>query len=60
MKPLTLEEINAILALSKNDKSPGSDGISVEVYRTLFDVMGLDLLRVIEDSRKSGKISCSF
>ena len=50
MIPVTLDEITFVLAMSKNDKSPGSDGIPVEVYRVLFDVMGLDLLRVIEDS----------
>ena len=60
MKPVTLEEIKTILSLSKNDKSPGLDGIPIEVYRTLFDVMGLDLLRVIEDFRKSGKIPAVF
>ena len=59
-KPVTLEEINTILTLSKNDKSPGPDGIPVEVYRVLFDVMSLDLLRVIEDSRKNGKIPAVF
>ena len=56
IRPISLDEIRSILALCKNDKSPGPDGIPIEVYRTLFDVMGLDLLRVIEDSRKSGKI----
>ena len=60
MKPVTLEEIKFILTISKNDKSPGPDGIPVEVYRALFDVMGLDLLRVIEDSRQMGKIPAIF
>ena len=46
--------------MSKNDKSPGPNGLPVEVYRVLFDVMGLDLLRVIKDSRKSGKIPAVF
>ena len=49
-----------ILSLSKNDKSPGLDGIPVEVYRSLFDVLGGDLLRVVEDSRKLGKIPAVF
>ena len=49
IKPVTLQEINSILTLSKNDKSPGPDGLPVEVYRALFGVMGLDLLCVIED-----------
>ena len=42
--PLTLNEIQSVVSMSKNDKSLGSDGIPVEVYRALFDVMGSDLL----------------
>ena len=60
MIPVTIEEIQSILSVSKNDKSPGPDGLSVEVYRALFDVLGSDLLRVIEDSRLSGKILAVF
>ena len=60
MKEVTLQEILSILSLSKNDKIPGSDGIPVEVYRSLFDVLGEDLLRVVEDSRKLGKIPAVF
>ena len=60
MKPVTLKEIQHILSISKNDKSPGPDGIPVEVYRCLFDVLGEDLLRVIELSRVSGKIPTIF
>ena len=57
---VTLVEIQSVLALSKNDKSLGPDGISVEFYRTLFDVIGLDLLRVVDDSQKCGKIPVVF
>ena len=32
----------------------------MEVYRALFDVLGSDLLRVIEDSRISGKVPVVF
>ena len=46
--------------MSKNDKSPGPDGIPVEVYRSLFYILGEDLLRVVEDSRKYGKITTVF
>ena len=60
MVPVTLKEIQYVLTLSKNDKIPSPDGIPIEVYRDLFDVLGLDLLRVVEDSRKSGKIPAVF
>ena len=32
----------------------------MEVYRVLIDVIGLDLLRVVDDSRKYGKIPAVF
>ena len=60
MKPVTLQEIQHILSISKNDKSLGPDGIPLEVYRCLFDLLGEDLLRVIEISRVSGKILAVF
>ena len=50
MLPVSLVEIQSVLSLSKNDKNPGPDGMPLEVYRDLFDVLGLDLLRVIDDS----------
>ena len=60
MKVVNLQEIQSILSLSKNDKSPGPNGIPVEFYRSLFDILGEDLLRVVEDSRKLGKIPVVF
>ena len=60
MSLVTLKEIQSVLAMSKNDKSPSPDGILVEVYRVLFEVLGMELLHVIEDSRKSGKVPAVF
>ena len=60
MKPVTLQDIQHILSISKNDKSLGPDGIPVEVYICLFDVLGEDLLRVIELSWISSKIPAVF
>ena len=60
MNPVTIDEIQSILSISKNEKSLGPNGLPVEVYRALFDVLGSDLLRVIEDSRISGKVPAIF
>ena len=60
MKPITLQDIQHILSISKNDKSPGPDGIPIKVYKCLFDILAEDLLRVIEISRISGKIPVVF
>ena len=60
MKLVSMQDLKNILSISKNDKSPRLDGIPVEVYRCLFDVLGEDLLRVIELSRISGNIPAVF
>ena len=60
IKVVTIQELKSILDMSKNDKSLGPDGIPVEVYRSLFDILGEDLLRVVEDSWKSDKIPAAF
>ena len=43
MQAINLTDIKHILSISKNYKSPGPDGIPVEVYRCMFDVLGEDL-----------------
>ena len=48
------------MALCKNDKSPGPNGILVEVYWALFDVLGLDIVRAVDDSCRLGKIPVVF
>ena len=48
MKLVNMQDLKHILSIRKNDKSLGLDGIPVEVYICLFDVLGEDLLRVIE------------
>ena len=60
MKGVTMQELKSILDISKNDKSLGPNGIPIEVYRSLFDVLGEDLLRFVEDSRQSIKIPFVF
>ena len=60
MAPVSLSEIQAIIALCKNDKSLGQYGIHVEVYRVLFNVLGLDIVRVVDDSRTFHKILVVF
>ena len=56
MLPVSLLELQKVLSVSKNDKSLGPDGIPVEVYHVLFDVLVPDLLKVVDDSRKFGKV----
>jgi len=43
----------------KKDKNPGPNGWTIEFYLAFFDVIGKDLLHVIENSRLSGCIEPS-
>lgn len=56
MREVSLEELEATLKWLKKDKSPGLDGWTVEFYLALFEVLGTDLLRLIEESKRSGRI----
>jgi hypothetical protein len=55
--PCTKEEILTVLKGFKKEKSPGPDGWSVELYIHFFDIMGQDLLDVVEDARTRGVIN---
>jgi hypothetical protein len=53
----TKEELFDVIKCFKREKSPGLDGWSVELFLHFFDLMGQDILDVIEDSRRIGKVS---
>jgi hypothetical protein len=55
-KPVTLSEIKNILIHFNLERSPGPDGWSAEFFSYFFDLVGLDLLQMVEDTRTSGKI----
>jgi hypothetical protein len=55
--PCTKEELLTVLKGFKREKSPGPDGWSVELYLHFFDIMGQDLLDVVEDARTRGVIN---
>ena len=48
MKPVTLQELEDTLKWFQRDKSPGLDGWPIEFYLAFFDVMGQDILNLIE------------
>jgi hypothetical protein len=55
-KPVTLEELKTVLAIFKKEKSPGPDGWPVEFFFFFFDLVGGDLLEMVEDSRRKGHL----
>jgi hypothetical protein len=52
----TLQEISVALKSFSKDKSPGPDGWTVEFYLHFFDLVGPDLLELVEDNRLRGKV----
>eukprot|EP00253_Pinus_taeda_P006367 PITA_06367 len=56
ISPVTVEELEGVLKWFKKDKSPGRDGWTIEFFLAFFDVLGQDLLRVVEESRTTGSI----
>jgi hypothetical protein len=57
---ITKQEIQDILSNFAKDKSLGLDGWTVEFFTLYFDVVGDDLLDLVEDSRTRGKIQKSL
>eukprot|EP00253_Pinus_taeda_P008490 PITA_08490 len=54
--PVTMEELESTIKWFKKDKSPGPDGWTIEFYLAFFDLLGQDMLRVVEESRTSGSL----
>lgn len=55
-KPVTKEELFWVLKTFKKDKSPGSDGWTIEFLTHFFELIKHDHLRMAEASRMSGNI----
>eukprot|EP00253_Pinus_taeda_P026957 PITA_26957 len=55
-KEVTMGELEATIWGLQRDKSPGPDGWPIEFYTAFFDLLGQDLLSVINHCRLSGKI----
>eukprot|EP00253_Pinus_taeda_P009728 PITA_09728 len=53
---VSMRELEDTLKILKKEKSPGPDGWTVEFYVTFFEILGADLLKIIEESKKRGRI----
>lgn len=53
-------ELEYTLKWFKKDKSPGPDGWFVEFYTAFFEILGEDLLKVIEECRILGRMYEAF
>lgn len=59
-KAVTLGELEATLKLFKKYKTLGPDGWTIEFYIGFFEILGEDLLKVIEDCKISGHMYEAF
>ena len=56
MEEVTEEEVKEVLHSFQKDKIPGLDGWSMDFFVGLFDLIGNDILKVVEESRRNGYI----
>ena len=54
--PVTMEELESTIKWFQKEKSPGPDGWTIEFYIAFFDTIGGDILKVVEESRTSGRL----
>jgi hypothetical protein len=52
-----LQEVEKMVVQMARDKSLGPDGWTKELFHHFFDIMGRDLLLLVEESRISGMVS---
>ena len=55
-KDITEEEIQQVLHSFQNDKSPGPDGFTLEFFLGFYDKIKEDMLAVVKESRRAGKV----
>ena len=60
MEEVMMEELKSTLHSFQKDKSPRPDGWTIEFYLGLFDILREDLLNVVEESRRTGRIHATI
>ena len=57
---ISLDEIESSLKYFKKDKAPGPDGWLVKFYLAFYDILGPELLELVETSQIEGRVSPSL
>lgn len=60
MMKVMKEDLEATIKWFKKYKSPGPYGWTIEFYIAFFDILGDDLLKIVEDCKRSGRISLAI
>ncbi len=58
--PITLPELTGALAEMESGKAPGIDGLPAEFFLAFWDILGPELLKVLDASFLSGELPLSF
>lgn len=59
-KEVTLNEVLEVLRRFENDKSLGLNGWYLNFFLAFFDILGKDLLDVVNEARSKGKVACAL
>ena len=54
MEEFLEEKVKATLLSFQKGKSPGPDGWTIEFFLAVYDSIGLDLLQLVEETRRNG------
>jgi hypothetical protein len=54
------EELKEVLHSFQKDKIPGPDGWTIEFFIGLYELIGTNILRVVEESRLKGHMHAPF
>ena len=60
MEEVTEEELKVALHSFQKDKSLGPDGWNIELFLGMYDLLSGDLLKVLEDTKLSGRLHVCF
>ena len=52
MSPITKGELEMVIKSMQKEKSLGLDGWIVELFQGFFELIGNDILRLVEESRQ--------
>ena len=55
--PSTYDECKQVLETFQNDKSPGEDGFTVELYNLLFELLGHNLVESFNEAYETNELS---
>ena len=60
LNQVTIGELEAVLKWFKKENNPGPYGWSVEFYLALFDLLGQEILEVVEETKSIGRLYDAF